>query len=635
MFRKLVSNLPFSPALVGQLGFYAKRLRKEQLTRKVGLFFTIFAIIIQSFAVFSPAEQASASTGASMIEGGIRSVQDILNVYDAGAKGGNDYKDVMDYLGITRSEIANMSTKVQYICSTDHSIISFGRQAHYTASEGELTHTVPRQTGGYSTIYSVPLFRFDSVNNSVNCYDSFIGNSKTIGWFSIMRKCGNIEIKKSVQRFPKAHFIAASCKTIQGYAYDERQTDLRVKVYLYFNGPPGKGKQYGPIMADQATPSSPIGSGYGFSFAVPDEYQKSTSPVSVWGVMQPLPGWNQSTVQFDNTVTIPGNCTPTQTPVASCSASGVNKIDRTHINIEAHANAAQGAKITGYEFIVTDQSGKRVYDKTVASTALQLTSENIELKNAGDYTTKVIVKTSIGDKESADCAKAVSISPPGKCVYTPTLTDVDLNCKPCPYKTTIWIKDNDCSPTITQSKEAKNLTQNVANANGTTAAPTDRIEYTIYTTNVSTAAASTTITENLGDVLQYAQLVDLGGGTYDDKTKTLTWGNVQLTGSNTDTRSFVVQVLDTIPATPRGANDPSAYDCVMTNSYGNTININMQCPVAKTIETTVKELPSTGPTENMLFAGGLLMIVTYFYARSRQMNKEVRLIRKDFNTGAL
>jgi len=37
MFRKIVSNLPFSPALVGQLGFYAKRLRKEETTRRLGL----------------------------------------------------------------------------------------------------------------------------------------------------------------------------------------------------------------------------------------------------------------------------------------------------------------------------------------------------------------------------------------------------------------------------------------------------------------------------------------------------------------------------------------------------------------------------------------------------------------------
>src|SRR5688572_29526527 len=94
MFRKLVSNLPFSPALVGQLGFYAKRLRKEQITRKLGLFFTIFAVLMQSFAVFSPPEQVSASTGSSIIQGGITSVQDILTAYDAGAQGKSDYKDI-------------------------------------------------------------------------------------------------------------------------------------------------------------------------------------------------------------------------------------------------------------------------------------------------------------------------------------------------------------------------------------------------------------------------------------------------------------------------------------------------------------------------------------------------------------
>ncbi len=635
MFRKLVSNLPFSPALVGQLGFYAKRLRKEQFTRKLGLFFTIFAIIIQSFAVFSPAEQVSASTGSSIIEGGVKSISDILKVYDAGAKGQNDYKDIMDYFGITRAEIAGMSGKVEYICSTDKTLISFGRNHHYSAAEGELVHNIPRQTGGFSTLYSVPLYRFDSVNNSVNCYDSYIGHSASVGWFAVMRKCANLQIKKNVQKFPKGHFVAASCKTVQGFAYDERQTDLRVKVYLYFNGPPGKGKQYGPIMANQATPSAPIGSGYGFSFAVPDEYQKSKTPVQVWAVMQPLPGWNQPNVQFDNTMTIPANCVPTESPIASCSTIAVNKIDRTHITVEANSAAAQGAKIQGYQYIVTDKSGKKVYDKTVASTALQLTSEKIELKNVGDYTVKVVVKTSIGDKESGDCTKPVTISPQEKCIYTPTLSSNDINCKPCPYKPTIWVKDEDCSPTITQSKEARNVTQSVANANGTTAAPSDRIEYTIYTTNVSSAATTATVTENLGDVLEYADLAFDGGGKFDPATKTLTWDNIALAAQGTDKRTFAIQIKSAIAATPRAGNDPAAYDCVITNSYGNTISINMQCPIIKTVETTVKQLPSTGPTENMIFAGVLLSVVTYFYARSRQMNKEVRLIRKEFNAGTL
>lgn len=638
MFRKLVSNLPFSPALVGQLGFYAKRLRKEQFTRRLGLFFTIFAVIIQSFAVFSPAEQVSAATGSSIIEGGVKSVQDVLNVYDAGAQNRNDFKDIMDYFGVTRAELAAMSNEVKYICSTDDnkSIISFGRQHHYSAAEGELVHNIPRQAGGFSTLYSVPLYRFDSVHNRpVNCYDSYIGHSASVGWFAIMRKCGNFQVKRNVQKFPKGHFVTASCKTIQGFAYDERQTNLRVKVYLYFNGPPGKGTQYGPIMSNQAAPSATIGSGYGFSFAVPDEFQKSRTPTEVWAVMQPLPGWTQANVQFDNTVTIPGDCTPTATPTAACSTISLNRLDRTHVTIDAHSAAAQGATITGYQFIVEDKGGKKVYDKTLSSSNLNVTSEKIELKTIGDYKAKVVVKTSIGDKESADCEKTLSVSPPDKCVYTPTLLSTDNDCKPCPYNPNIWIKDDDCSPTITQSKEARNVTRALANANGTTASPSDRIEYTIRTTNVSSVGTTTTVTENLGDVLEYADLSFNGGGIYDPVAKTLTWENVTISASATDTRTFAVQIKSSIPQTPRAGNDPAAYDCVITNSYGNTISIAMQCPIIKTVETTVAQLPVTGPTENMIFAGALLMVVTYFYARSRLLNKEVHLVRKEFNSGTL
>ena len=62
MFRNIVSNLPFSPALVGQLGFYAKRLRKEEATRRLGLIFTVLALVVQSFAVFQAPEPVNATT---------------------------------------------------------------------------------------------------------------------------------------------------------------------------------------------------------------------------------------------------------------------------------------------------------------------------------------------------------------------------------------------------------------------------------------------------------------------------------------------------------------------------------------------------------------------------------------------
>ena len=109
MFRKIVSNLPFSPALVGQLSFYAKRLRKEEATRKSALVITALALVVQSFAVFSPPEAANASSSADFVRGGVSSVRDFLKYYD---RNYNHIKSIYNSLGITRAEIASAKKTV-------------------------------------------------------------------------------------------------------------------------------------------------------------------------------------------------------------------------------------------------------------------------------------------------------------------------------------------------------------------------------------------------------------------------------------------------------------------------------------------------------------------------------------------
>src|SRR5471030_213825 len=88
MFRKIVSNLSFSPALVGQLGFYAKRLRKEESTRRIGLIFVALALVVQCLAVFQPPESANAIAAADLVSGGLviganRSFNKFMVPYDA------------------------------------------------------------------------------------------------------------------------------------------------------------------------------------------------------------------------------------------------------------------------------------------------------------------------------------------------------------------------------------------------------------------------------------------------------------------------------------------------------------------------------------------------------------------------
>ncbi len=634
MFRKLVSNLPYSPALVGQLGFYAGRLRTEQVVRRLGLLCIVAALVVQAFALFNPPIQASASSASAVIPGGISSVAQILDVYDAGAAGQNDFKALMDYFGVTRNELAGMGQHITYTCSNDHSIVSFSRAQHYSSAEGELTHRVPTDNGGSSTFYSVPLYRYDQLEHQTNCYDSYVGHSSAVGWFAIMRKCGNFQIKQSVRTLPRAHLNTASCSAVQGFAYDQRGQDQKVKVYLFFAGPPGKGESYGPITASATNPTSPAGDGHGFSFAVPDKYQNSAEPIPVWAVMQPLAGWTEPMVQADNTLQIPARCNTVRAATASCNALKVGTISRTKFSFTASANTVN-SQVNSYTYTVTNSANKPVFGKTYTSQSLANTSETIELKDTGQYTVKALVKTSSGDKQSADCSKTFTVATTTQCIYSPALEKNDANCQACPYDTAIWLKDNGCSPPIALSKEAYNLSQAGKNANHTTAQPGDRIQYDLHTINLGPTVATTTLHDDIRDLLEYATIIDSGGGTV-DAAHSIGWDTtVQLRPGTVDTRSFVIQINDPIANTPRAANDPAAYDCVITNSYGNTTAITMACPFGKTVENTVRKLPATGIGGNIAFSTVVLLLAAYLYARSRQLHKEIRVIRRDFNSGTL
>lgn len=187
---------------------------------------------------------------------------------------------------------------------------------------------------------------------------------------------------------------------------------------------------------------------------------------------------------------------------------------------------------------------------------------------------------------------------------------------------------------IKRSKEARNLSQESEGTSGPAHAG-DRIEYTLKTTNIGDEKTTVSIDENLSDVLEYGSLFETGGGTFNDTTQTLRWENITLEPGQVDTRRLVVILFDTIPSTPTATNNPASYDCVLTNTYGNSVNLEVACPTSKLVEGTIQQLPQTGPGANMLFASALLALATYFYLRSRQLRKEVQLLRKEFNGGTM
>jgi len=421
MFKKIISNLPFSPALVGQLSFYVKRLRKEELTRKLGLIFIALTIIVQYLVVFQPTESANASNETDMVLGGLgtgadRSFSNYLKPYDENTR---YLRDTMNYIGVTRQEIVS----AKFTSFTVGKKYSWGFAPKFSYEQGEHQYSVANsQNQNITTVFSRPLNL--AIGSDTEVW-GWVGNSQKLGWFAIMQSCGNL----------------------------------------------------------------------------------------VTDTLPPPP-------------------------------------------------------------------------------------------------------------------------PPPKCKINSELLASDKECKYCPGNITLWIDDPACKPNIIKSKKS-NLTQNIDDATKTTAKAGDQISYTITIENNGSKPSSIELNDDLSDVLEYSTLIENGGGSIDNNSKILSWNNLTLEPNAKQSRTFVVKILNDIPATAKGASEQTSFDCKMLNTFGNSTIINIDCPIPKIIETITSEMPKTGASENVLFSCTILFTSTYFYARNKQMKKEIKIIRKHAHSGVI
>jgi len=205
------------------------------------------------------------------------------------------------------------------------------------------------------------------------------------------------------------------------------------------------------------------------------------------------------------------------------------------------------------------------------------------------------------------------------CQYNSSISDTDSNCKPCNASS----NSKDSLSCIVLHKSAANITQNIADANNTTANPGDAITYTLSAKNGGKATISGFVfEESIGDVLDYADVVDLHGGSIDG-VNNVSWPAVNIKPGATATQQITVKVKDPIPSTPTDPGDPGHFDLVMTNVYGNTINIKVPSPPEKTVATVAAtQLPNTGPGTTMFIAAMIVIISGYFFGRARLLARE-------------
>lgn len=188
MFKKLISNLPFNPSLIGQLSFYAKRVHREEGLRRTGLVFVVLALVVQLFAVISPPEPTLAESPNDVIRGGFTSREQAVNYCRSNTQ---DFANILAYYKVTCEALGTAATKT--IHSTDYSrqLDSLGRVA-----QGPTIARTGKPTEEYSVTihgtkyYMRNLWAWDSgASSSYKILEVKNADGTTV---MIMFNCGNV-----------------------------------------------------------------------------------------------------------------------------------------------------------------------------------------------------------------------------------------------------------------------------------------------------------------------------------------------------------------------------------------------------------------------------------------------------------
>lgn len=648
MFNKLISNLPFNPSLIDQVSFYAKRLHKEAGIRRIGLALTALTIVVQGFAIISPA-QANVScdpSGNDIIQCGFSSQNEARSKCVSNSQG---FATILKHYGLNCDSISRAS--VQTIRSTDYnrSLVSLGRKPYQKPGE-----TSVQVAGLQQSLYSRPLWSWDSRGPSTYRVLSMRNDSNQQVF--VMYECGNIvtlnNFKPTVKEVPASLNIAKSNQP-KGFVKPGQTIDYT----LAFTNKGGNAIFFS--VNDILPPTVDyVSSSYGnwiFEKKTPNlKWYNNTPPYYTFGNTDAFgtPGFiklkvkvksgvtngtricnraylqdvkvgtkiarNTPQVQVCNTVKIDcptgqilgsdgKTCEKVVIADAQCvSLTAFVKEGETNTNkyrFEAKANKVNGATIESFTYDFGDGN-----TKTNSNTNL---TDNIEyeFKEIKTYDVSVKVKSSVSDKTSLTCKTKVTINPP------------------------------DEEPILSISKSAKNITKNQDDANNKVANAGDVIEYTLTTKNVSNVDSKDTAIqpEDLTDVLEYSDLDlnSLDGAVFDDQTKVLSWNDkVTIKANQSVSKTFRITVKNPIPSTPRPdtQNNRSSGDLVMQNIYGNTVTIKLPSTPVKTTEQVTTTLPNTGPGTSLAIAFVMLTIVGYFYSRSRLMAKELDIVKTEYTT---
>lgn len=659
MFRKLVSNIPFQPAVLGQVVFYLHRMRQEESLRRVGFVLTALVVVVQMFAIMSPAKPSLATNAADIIYGA-SSKQDVLQAYrnNRDQLGRKDIQAIFNYYGIGADQIANAKTTTV----KDGDGNNYINTSRSTTKFPDTFIKIPGASDG--GIYEFPL-EYWRKGEYPNGYPAITGMS-TYGFrfWILLKGCGNIVYEKGAKK-PDLDITKQRTSGSSVVPDDVVTYTIQFRNKGISNA---KGVVITDKLADEFTYQS-YTSNADLSFS-------KNGQILTWkikndgSVLAPSTRWftiniqvraksiEQNTKQVCNTSSIDASnapavnannsdsqrcitinkplCPGTGLPIPSggvaqcvitCPDGSIlpyNKVCAVpQLSCQTLKSVAEPAwNVRKYEVSLLMQSGAvakqvsyyvnntKVATQAVTTGTTQLFTHTFP--GNGEYTIKAELEATTGSvQQSQGCALTEVIEKPDEPVVR-----------------------------ISTDKAVSNLTQKIADANNTIAKGGDVLRYTLTVQNTGDAPATNFALdgeygESIADILEYADLTDKGDATYSENTNVLTWGAVTIPAGGKIEKVFSVTVKNPIPATPTSVSNPLSFDYVLHNKYGRSVNVNLEKPVNKVIEQTATSLPETGPGTSMFITSLAIVIIGYFFYRSRLLAHELEIVHQEFSAGGM
>ncbi len=328
-------------------------------------------------------------TANSIIYCGAADNGELVSKYQQNATG--DLNEVYAHYGITSANIG--SGKLGYTTKSgdvvvDGQVVATGA---WSIGRKPISGSTPISIGG-KTYYNSPN-QTAFISNTISALVYFDANGRFVG--AILLACGN-PVSATPTKPPVTP--AANCDSLTV----DKLSDTSFKF----------------TAAATASGGATINS-YTFKVTGPGGYvHESTSAANTINYEQKTPG--TYTVQTTANTSIGpktgASCTKTFTvptppqPAAECKAASVTQVSRTEFKLNGAATTANGATVSQYIFQI--YKGNTLVDtKTVNSSALTASTTYTQ-ETAGDYTVKLTVKTSLGDKTGNNCQATFTVAKP-------------------------------------------------------------------------------------------------------------------------------------------------------------------------------------------------------------------------------